>query len=261
MIGWKKIIVALVITLVLIFVARLFLEYGMIDAGILLILTSPLVGGFILGFTINQGYKKSVVKGAATGVIVILIFLFSRVVEISVLNLASSVNGLGVYWFVSFNGVTEPTIMEIVENISILLIVFVILTIIGALLGAWIKRILRRKKIKNQSLSEEKFHSPNGTLPFTMENIQKCLCTSCPVQENSNCIQEKNMILDDKISQGDLMLDADETPALYCLTGETDCSDIDTAKNCICTECSIYQEYQLNKCQTSEKYCLKGEAE
>ena len=244
MVEWKPILIGTLISL------ALSLVIGLVMPQFFLI--GIIIGCALVGYLTGGKVEKGIVYGMLTGLLSGAIY--GILIGILVLFVSSTIFG---------GGTTGDAI--IISSLFTMLgfVIYIILTVIsvisgliGGLIGALIKRATN-ESIKSDETPE--FTPP--TINFTMENIQKCLCTSCPVQENSNCIQEKNMILDDKISQGDLMLDADETPALYCLTGETDCSDIDTAKNCICLECPVYKEYQLDNRQPPLIFCQVGESE
>lgn len=49
-------------------------------------------------------------------------------------------------------------------------------------------------------------------------------------------------------------------PGMYCANGKAVCRDIDTEKNCICPDCVIYKEYELENAKPDFLYCKDGKA-
>lgn len=96
-------------------------------------------------------------------------------------------------------------------------------------------------------------------IPYIKENIIRCLCPTCPVQQNSICTREK-MLNIQEILQGDKEPQADDFPGLYCGNGEASCDDIDTNKDCVCPDCAVYKENGLDKAKPDFLYCKDGQA-
>ena len=100
-------------------------------------------------------------------------------------------------------------------------------------------------------------------IDFSMENINKCLCSECPVQIDSQCVKDKQKIML-LITQQDLdspmRMDETRVPGVYCSTGKADCKDIDTTKSCKCNKCPIWQEYNLQKYVIGRYFCSDGKA-
>ncbi len=94
-----------------------------------------------------------------------------------------------------------------------------------------------------------------------MENLQKCLCSSCPIQEESACVKEKGMKVQEmmpKMMETKTMPDPEMVPGMYCATGKASCPDIDTNKRCICNECALWAEYDLPNQKPKGFYCRDG---
>lgn len=92
-------------------------------------------------------------------------------------------------------------------------------------------------------------------VPFTSENIEKCVCLACSVQINSKCSSEKM----DKI-EGKKDPKPKDIPKLYCSSGVTNCKDMDDEQTCICSSCDVWNEFKLAKANRTGYYCLDGEA-
>ena len=90
---------------------------------------------------------------------------------------------------------------------------------------------------------------------FNMENIKKCICNTCPVQEDSQCAQNKEM----KIQK--MMPKPEMVPRMYCATGKATCDDIDTSKMCQCATCPVWKENQLAMGEPMGYFCRDGEAQ
>ena len=98
-------------------------------------------------------------------------------------------------------------------------------------------------------------------IPFTKENIIKCLCSTCPVQEDSQCAKEKMMKIQEMMqSEEEMMPQPRDLPGMYCANGKAICVDIDTSKNCICPDCAIHKEYNLDNADPTFLYCKDGKA-
>ncbi len=93
-------------------------------------------------------------------------------------------------------------------------------------------------------------------VPFTMENIKKCICTKCPVQANSKCAKDKMMAMGKM--DGSPMPAA--VPGMYCSTGKATCTDLDWSKMCMCMACPMWETYSLGKGMPMGYYCRDGMA-
>ncbi len=94
---------------------------------------------------------------------------------------------------------------------------------------------------------------------FNMENIKKCICNTCPVQEDSQCTQNKEMdfqeTMEGKMPQPKMV------PRMYCATGKATCDDIDTNKMCQCATCPVWKENQLASGEPMGYFCRDGKAQ
>ncbi|MCL6472945.1 MAG: DUF2769 domain-containing protein [Firmicutes bacterium] len=98
-----------------------------------------------------------------------------------------------------------------------------------------------------------------GAMPkvdFSVDNLNKCLCPSCPVEGSSDCANErmeKEQVPKDtsQISNPKLLV------RLYCSIGATDCGGFDGLLPCVCPSCPVWDGCEL----TSRYYCLRGDAD
>ncbi len=91
---------------------------------------------------------------------------------------------------------------------------------------------------------------------YTVENVDKCQCGSCPVYKSSPCAVAKNGTI--TWTPG-VLPPADIIEGIYCASavGKSDCSDQDGNKACNCPTCAVWEDNSLN----STYFCLKGSAE
>jgi hypothetical protein len=96
-----------------------------------------------------------------------------------------------------------------------------------------------------------------SNIDFSMENIQKCLCSKCAVQIESQCVKDKlkiMLLMTQQDLDSPMRMDEVRVPGVYCSTGKASCKDIDTQKVCKCNECNIWNAYNLEP----NKYFCKG---
>ncbi len=103
-------------------------------------------------------------------------------------------------------------------------------------------------------MNKEKFE-----IPYIKENIIRCLCPTCPVQENSTCAKEKMMNFQELLQSEDDPKPEDY-PGMYCANGKAECEDIETEKNCLCNECMVYKEFGLENAKPDFLDCSDGKA-
>ena len=99
----------------------------------------------------------------------------------------------------------------------------------------------------------------NQKVPFTAENVAKCICPQCPVQTGSACVKEKRAKAKEARDSG-AMPKPEDVPGLYCATGNAACKDINTRQMCICGDCSISKEYTLVSGKPLGYFCRDGKA-
>ncbi len=98
---------------------------------------------------------------------------------------------------------------------------------------------------------------------FSLENVQKCLCPTCPVQADSACVKEKLMELQEmmpKIMEGEVKAEPEMVPGVYCASGKASCPDTDFSKMCQCNLCAIWKEYDLSDGEPMGYFCRDGKA-
>lgn len=94
-------------------------------------------------------------------------------------------------------------------------------------------------------------------------NVQKCLCPTCSVQGESNCVKDKLKKLQEMMSKDiDIatMIEPKDIPGLYCATGKATCSDLYFHEECQCVNCSIWKENDLASGEPHGYFCRDGEA-
>jgi hypothetical protein len=95
-------------------------------------------------------------------------------------------------------------------------------------------------------------------VPFTVENIKKCVCGKCPVQANSKCSKTKMADIGEAL--GHTPLQADAIPGAYCASGKAACADLDFSKMCMCMACPLWEQYSLGTTTPMGYYCRDGKA-
>ncbi|MGB9131778.1 MAG: DUF2769 domain-containing protein [Methanosarcina sp.] len=100
-------------------------------------------------------------------------------------------------------------------------------------------------------------------VPYTVSNIEKCMCSQCPVQANSVCAQEKFSSLKNEIksSGGGAGPEPKEVPGIYCSTGSATCIDLNPNQQCICKTCAVWEEYDLENAKPMMYFCNIGRAD
>jgi hypothetical protein len=91
------------------------------------------------------------------------------------------------------------------------------------------------------------------TVEYTQENVDKCWCGQCPVQQNSSCVAD----LSEKMQNSRDTPPPDQLPGLYCATGRAHCGDLEAVNMCNCPECLVWGEHQLG----TNHYCAFGSAQ
>jgi hypothetical protein len=87
-----------------------------------------------------------------------------------------------------------------------------------------------------------------GRVPLSSDVIIKCRCGMCPVQGFSACStpQVKKMI--------------NSRAEVYCSVGIADCKDLDNTKQCICSQCQVYVNFNLANGDPKDYFCFNGKA-
>ncbi|MBI2863071.1 MAG: DUF2769 domain-containing protein [Chloroflexi bacterium] len=95
---------------------------------------------------------------------------------------------------------------------------------------------------------------------YTIQNLESCRCSNCPVRESSNCIAGKVAELGQISSSGG----AQRMPApqavqmLFCsqAVGKSECNDLNASMACNCPGCPVWSVNELN----STYFCNRGAA-
>ncbi len=75
-----------------------------------------------------------------------------------------------------------------------------------------------------------------------------------PVQAGSSCIMDKKA----KAMQKEMAhMEPVDIPGLYCATGKATCQDLKLTRQCLCSGCMVWAEYNLS----SNHYCAWGSSE
>lgn len=104
--------------------------------------------------------------------------------------------------------------------------------------------------------------SGNSKVPYTVENIKKCMCPKCPVQADSKCAKDKLNSLTKEIEsarEGEVP-EPQDVPGVYCSTGKAACQDLNPEEQCICYTCAVWKEHNLGDGTPSMYFCQKGKA-
>lgn len=104
--------------------------------------------------------------------------------------------------------------------------------------------------------------SENSRVPYTVDNIMKCMCPKCPVQANSKCAMNKlDSLVKGLESAGEGNVPEPlNIPGLYCSTGKATCHDLNPKEQCICYTCAIWKEYNLQNVEPVMYFCQRGKA-
>jgi hypothetical protein len=98
---------------------------------------------------------------------------------------------------------------------------------------------------------------------FNMENVEKCLCKSCLVQSNSECVKIKMKVIQEKMAEdidSAIVIEPSDIPGMYCATGKTTCDDLYFHEECKCGECLVFKENDLMSGKPMGYYCRDGKA-
>lgn len=106
----------------------------------------------------------------------------------------------------------------------------------------------------------------NDKVPFSKDNVEKCLCAGCPVQVKSQCVRKESEKLGeilkkmehDPISKEEA---GKQIPKEYCSIGKASCKDLDPGQQCVCPNCPVWETYNLSDAKPMIYYCQDGRAE
>ncbi|MCO5384059.1 MAG: DUF2769 domain-containing protein [Methanosarcina barkeri] len=122
-------------------------------------------------------------------------------------------------------------------------------------------------KGRNTPTEETRFPTPRerGTdfeVPYARANIEKCMCSQCPVQADSKCAQDKLQSSKKAMRgmPGVGVPNPEDVPGIYCSTGKATCQDLNSERQCICNSCEVWKEYDLGEGMPSQYFCKNGKA-
>jgi hypothetical protein len=97
-------------------------------------------------------------------------------------------------------------------------------------------------------------------IDFSVKNIKRCLCPSCPVQAESECAEGVRRIMLEIAysSESAMLFERNRVPGMYCSTGKALCQDLNYNKICKCKECPVWLEYKLDQEEVMKYYCRDG---
>lgn len=88
---------------------------------------------------------------------------------------------------------------------------------------------------------------------YSLDNLGKCRCGTCPVHQTSECITTKMAGM--KMQPG-ILPPASVIEGMYCAeaVSKSRCTDLDSTKACICPTCAVWSENNLS----SSYFCIRG---
>jgi hypothetical protein len=102
--------------------------------------------------------------------------------------------------------------------------------------------------------------SEDKKVPYTTSNINKCMCSECPVQADSQCAMDKlrkSKKEAEKLPAGQAP-NPEDVPGIYCSTGKARCQDLNFERQCICGSCEVWKEYDLKDVDPNNHFCQHG---
>lgn len=125
------------------------------------------------------------------------------------------------------------------------------------------------KSTEEQSFTEtenrftkEKGRGTDLLVPYARSNIEKCMCSQCPVQGDSKCAQDKLRSSGEAMKKmpGGEIPNPEDIPGIYCSTGKATCQDLNFDRQCICGTCEVWKEYGLEGVNPNNHFCKHGRA-
>ena len=99
-------------------------------------------------------------------------------------------------------------------------------------------------------------------VPYIEENLNRCRCSQCPVQADSQCAHDK--IKSSKQAMENLpageIPNPENVPGVYCSEGKARCQDLDFDRQCNCDSCDVWKEYDLKNANPNNHFCQHGRA-
>ncbi len=91
---------------------------------------------------------------------------------------------------------------------------------------------------------------------YTFDALQDCQCGSCPVHDGSQCILQKTA--GKKFTYCSSEPAPNDVEGIYCSfkKGQSACTDLATAKACLCPTCPVWRSHSLD----TAYFCTHGAA-
>lgn len=117
-------------------------------------------------------------------------------------------------------------------------------------------------KGQGESTTEKQGRDTDPIVPYKAENINRCMCSECPVQADSDCTKEK--LQKSKQEMGKMpagkVPNPEDVPGIYCSTGKARCQDLNFERQCICGSCEVWKDYNLKDVDPNNHFCQHGKA-
>ena len=99
-------------------------------------------------------------------------------------------------------------------------------------------------------------------VPYVKENINRCRCRQCPDQAKSRCAQSEGQSVKQALKNAPAgeVPDPEKVPGVYCSEGPATCQDLDFDRQCICSSCEVWKEYDLKNANPNNHFCQHGRA-
>lgn len=92
---------------------------------------------------------------------------------------------------------------------------------------------------------------------FSPDNVEKCWCPKCPVQQESACAMDQYKKAREELEQKHELSKPEEVPSLYCSKGTASCDGLKPVERCLCSECLVWGQHAL----VANHYCVQGTPE
>lgn len=237
MIDWRAVVIGFILAIILGII------FGTIG-GTVGSYIGVIIAGIVVGYMVNRDIMNGITHGALIGVI------GGIILAILVVVLAAAVGG-EVGALIAVGGAIA---------IIVSVIIWAILGAIGGAIGAAITGRSRQMQPMGGRTIVESETQPGeeSKVAFNMENLKKCVCSTCPVQAESECAQTKMKMLQE--SMKGMSPEPSDVPGVYCATGIATCSDLDPNKMCNCPNCDVFKENNLAQGEPGGYFCQNGKA-
>lgn len=110
--------------------------------------------------------------------------------------------------------------------------------------------------------TEKKGRNTGSIVPYAAENINRCRCSECPVQADSDCAMDKLQKSKQEMEKmpAEEVPDPEDVPGIYCSQGKASCQDLNFERQCICGSCDVWKDYNLKDVDPNNHFCQHGKA-